>query len=349
MLKSLLLPMLFSIVWVSCGNLDSEVFSELTSENFEPTDENLLGQLSPAYSYLTSSGSHNNYWSCQAVSSDEMMLPQRGNEWFADDQWIRLQRHEQTPWESAIGSSWNTLYAGINNANQVIETILDHVEAGTLDQSTADLYIAETKVLRAYQYFWLLDLFGNVPIITSFSSIENNPATRDRAEVYAFVEKELSENLELLSKDNSSSTYGRFNYWAGKALQTRLYLNAIVYTGNPKWQETIDAANEIINSGLYALENNYFSNFDINNESSSENIFAIPYNANRNCCFEWAWMTLHNNSDQTFNLGAQPWNGYCVLEEFYNSYDDTDSRKGKWVTKKREEIFTLDLNILLMV
>ena len=41
-------------------------------------------------------------------------------------------------------------------------------------------------------------------------------------------------------------------------------------------------------------------------------------------------MTLHYSSQETFNLTFQPWNGYCTLQEFYNSYDDNDRRKGEY-------------------
>jgi len=119
------------------------------------------------------------------------------------------------------------------------------------------------------------------------------------------------------------------NYWAGKHLLAILYLNAEVYTGTAQWQNALNAANEIIGSGLYSLESDYFVNFNEDNAASSEFIFAIPYDQVFFTGFTLSMRTLHYGSQETFNLTAQPWNGYVSLEEFYNSYDDTDLRKGQ--------------------
>jgi hypothetical protein len=90
----------------------------------------------------------------------------------------------------------------------------------------------------------------------------------------------------------------------------------------------ITACDEVINSGKYSLENDYFTNFNVNNSGSHEFIFAIPYDQVFFQGFQMGVQTLHYGSQFTYNLTQQPWNGYCTLEEFYNSYDDADLRKG---------------------
>ncbi|MEZ5071628.1 MAG: RagB/SusD family nutrient uptake outer membrane protein [Bacteroidales bacterium] len=107
-----------------------------------------------------------------------------------------------------------------------------------------------------------------------------------------------------------------------------MYLNAEVYTGTAKWAEALAACNEIINSGEFSLENNYFANFNVDNSGSKEFIFAIPYDQVFFTGFNLAVRTLHYGNQQTYDLTAQPWNGFCTLEEFYNSYEDGDLRKG---------------------
>jgi hypothetical protein len=318
----------------SCTDLETEVFSELTADNFPKTDEQFIAALGATYSSLTNAASHNSYWSNQSVSSDEMMIPQRGPDWFDGGYWLRLHRHEPLATDDVHINGWNTLYGGINNANRVIELFEGLVAEGSVSQDAAAAFIGELKVLRAYQYWWLMDQYGNVPIVTQFAGGEANPPTVPRAQVFAFVEQELNENVPNLTRAKDGSTYGRFNYWAGKALQSRLYLNAQVYTGSPRWADAAAAANEVINSGLYSLESNYFNNFNVENQGSSENIFVVPYDRTQNCCNQIPWMTLHYGSDQTFGLAAQPWNGYCALEEFYNKYDNTDLRKGKFGDQK---------------
>lgn len=314
----------------SCTNLEEEVYSQLTDANFPLTEEQFIAALGASYTSLYALMQHNSYFSMQEVSSDEAMIPQRGGDWFDGGMWIRIHSHRQTIAEEAIDNGWNYLYGGVNNCNRVIDLFTDLVEEGSVSEEEAGGFIAEVRTLRALFYFWLMDAYGNIPIVTSFKTAEGNPSTTPRADVFAFIERELNESVPLLSRAKDVSTYARMNYWAGKALQAKLYLNAEVYTGTPQWEKCINASDEIIDSGLYELEGNYFTNFNTDNTGSRENIFVIPYDETQAQGFNLPQMTLHYQSQFTFDLQEQPWNGYCTVQEFYNSYEDTDGRKGEW-------------------
>ena len=119
------------------------------------------------------------------------------------------------------------------------------------------------------------------------------------------------------------------NYYAGQTLLAKMYLNSEVYTGTAQWAKVITACDEVINSGKYTLEGNYFANFNLTNSTSKEFIFAIPYDHIFFTGFNLPAQTLHYGSQFTYNLTFQPWNGFCSLEEFYNSYSDEDLRKGE--------------------
>lgn len=312
----------------SCTNLDEEVYGQLTDANFPTTEEQFISALGATYTSLYGWANHNSIFSLQEISSDEMMIPHRGADWFDGGQWLRVHRHEYTKTEESINNGWNFLFGGVNNCNRVIDLFDQLVADGKVEAATANAFIGEVKVLRALFYFWLLDTYGNVPIVSSFSDADPNPPTKSRAEVYAFIESELATNVPNLARKKDGSTYARMNYYAGKALQAKLYLNAEVYTGTPKWAEAIAACDEIINSGAYSLESDYFTNFNTNNAGSNENIFVIPYDEQNATGFNLAQMTLHYSSQATFKLVDQPWNGYCTLQEFYESYEDIDKRKG---------------------
>ncbi len=62
----------------------------------------------------------------------------------------------------------------------------------------------------------------------------------------------------------TDTTYGRMNYYAGQTLLAKMYLNSEVYTGTAQWAKVITACDEVINSGKYNLEGNYFANFNVN-------------------------------------------------------------------------------------
>ena len=202
------------------------------------------------------------------------------------------------------------------------------ITTGQVEEEVADAYIAELQTVRGFFYWQLIDLYGNVPLVTDFATADAAPKTESRAAVYDFIVGDLEAAVPKLSKAVDGTTYGRMNYYAGQTLLAKLYLNAEVYSGTPQWDKVIAACDEVINSGKYSLESNYFANFNVNNSASKEFIFAIPYDQVFFTGFNLAMQTLHYGSQQTYNLTAQPWNGFCSLEEFYNSYTDDDMRKG---------------------
>src|SRR5690606_18390001 len=103
------------------------------------------------------------------------------------------------------------------------------------------------------------------------------PDQSTRKEVYDFIISEITTNLPLLSETNDGTTYGRFNQWAAYALLAKMYQQAEVYTGTPAWAECIEAADKVINSGLFSLEAVQSSVFAIDNALSKEIVFAIPF------------------------------------------------------------------------
>jgi starch-binding outer membrane protein, SusD/RagB family len=328
LLKSLLLLLFLAPFSQSCTNLDEEIFDNLTEANFPTTENQFIAALGATYTSLYGWAQHNSIFSLQEISSDEAAIPHRGADWFDGGQWLRVHRHQYNPNEESINNGWNWLYGGVNNCNRVIDLFQTLVSEGKVPAEQAAAFTAEVKVLRALFYYWLMDAYGNVPIVTTFAGADPNPATQSRAQVYAFIDAELGENVPKLTTDKGGAAYARMNYWAGKFLQAKLYANAQVYKGTAEWDKAIAACDEIINSGLFTLESDYFANFNTNNAGSNENIFVIPYDEAQAQGFNLAQMTLHYSSQATFKLQDQPWNGYCTLQEFYNSYADSDKRKG---------------------
>jgi len=312
------------ILIMSCTNLEEELFSDIPADDFLKTEEEFTATLGSAYT------SFNNYmgegWTMQEVSSDEMVVPTRGQDWNDNGNWVRLHQHQYRPNDDRVQGAWREIFRAINNANRVI---FQFEESGN---ATAQEFISELKVLRAMEYWWLLDLYGNVPIVDRFDvPADFAPANNTRQEVFNFVEKEILENVDNLSKANDQSDYGRMNYYGGQALLAKLYLNAEVYTGTPRWDDAIAAADNIINSGVFSLEDDYFANFAAQNEGSLENIYVLVYDQVFSGGMNINMRTLHYQSQNTFNFTAQPWNGYCSMAEFYASYEENDDRKASFL------------------
>lgn len=313
----------------SCSDLKETLYDQVKSDEFFKSDDEFIAALGAAYTNLYGFENHGSYMALQEISSDEAMIPQRGGDWYDGGQWLNAHRAEFNPQDDNVKNSWLFLFGGVNTCNRLIFQFNKLISEGAVDPALATPFLSELRTLRALWYLWLVDGFGNVPIVDRFDvAADFKPVTKTRAEVFAFIEKELNESVPNLPKKVDGSTYARINYYTGKAIQAKLYLNAQVYKGAPEFDKAIAAADEIINSGNYSLESNYFSNFNTDNSGSKEFIFAIPYDKVNAQGFNLPQMTLHYVSQQTFNLTDQPWNGYCSLAEFYNSYQDGDVRKG---------------------
>ena len=327
------LPILFLLVVANaCTDLKENQYSTLTTDNFPRTEEDFIAVLGVAYTNLYGLGTHGGYHTLQEVSSDELIIPQRGANWGDGGQWINAHRHEYKSSDPNIEVAWNFLFGGVNTCNRLIFQFETIKAEGKVDSALVDKFIGELRVLRALYYYWLCDTYGNVPLVTRFDVPAGFfPSTNSRTEVYAFVERELIEAGAVLDKRKDGSTYGRMTYYVAQSILAKLYLNASVYTGVPQWDKCIAACNEVINSGFYTLESSYRNNFITANSNSNETILAVPYDEVFAQGFNLAQMTLHYGSQATYNLQVQPLNGYCSLQEFYDKHDASDARKANFI------------------
>ncbi len=321
-------------ILISCTNLDETVYSELLKDNYYKSEAEIIAALAPAYGGLRGIEST---LEAASLSSDETVIPTRGKDWYDGGIYLRLHEHNWQAQLSYFNDIWNYGYARVNKANQLIYQ-LEQVEAG-MDPTLYARFIAELKVIRAFGYYFLIDNFGNVPVMDRFDVPEgflpknNSNFAAGRTEVFNFIEKDILENVDALSTDKDQSTYGRFNKYAALAILAKLYLNAETWTGTSKWAECIEVCDEILSSGKYTLEPNYFNNFLGKNENSTENIFVIPYDGTKT---DWQfityWTSLHPQLRKKYNTANGPWNGMCAMPSHYNSFDADDKRRGGWLS-----------------
>lgn len=310
----------------SCTKLDQQVYSVVPAENFWQTPDQIAAGIAPAYQAMTGIP-NGDVQQLNEVSSGEMIVPTRGNDWYDNGNWQALWTHA---WKADLGpvnGAWSALFNGIGKANFTLNV----VNSLATPPSDIDAINAELKVLRAYYYYIAMDMYGNVPLVTDFNTDPNSVTNSTREEVFNFIESELKENVPNLSENKDASTYGRMTKWGGYMLLAKLYLNAQVYTGTARWADCIDACNQVINSGKYSLSSDYFANFAVNNEGSSENIFVVPFDKINIGGNNWEMQTLHYQHNLTYNLTGSPWNGFCATADFYNQFDDADGRKKMWL------------------
>jgi hypothetical protein len=124
--------------------------------------------------------------------------------------------------------------------------------AANLSDDVVSTYIAEARFLRAFAYYNLIDLFGNVPLSTSITT--DLPQQSTREELFNFVEAELLEIKDQLLPSGSNE-YGRVDQVAAWALLSKLYLNAEVWTGTPRYTDCVTYSSEVMNS-TYMINTN---------------------------------------------------------------------------------------------
>ncbi|MBA7525109.1 hypothetical protein ES705_17258 [subsurface metagenome] len=326
--KILYITIIFALLNVKCTDLEEELFDKVESSQYGKTPAEIETIVGQAYSSLRGFRDDNSisYPTCEYVFflvecvSDEACIPTRGTDWYDGGRYQEAQFHTWTPDNAMVLSAWRYLYEGISSVNAVIY----QVEQSELTDEGKDNIKSELRGLRAYYYYNLIDLFGNVPITTSYEDLEL-PATSTREEVYDFVESELLEIMDYLPEE---IIYGRFTYNVANTLLARLYLNSEVFIGEESWQDCIDACDKVAG---YQLENDYFANFLTDNTASKENIFVIPYDHKAGTLGNYLHsMTFHYYQPYVLTTdGSYPWcaNGICGQPGLYSSFDDDDLRK----------------------
>ncbi|GEP97424.1 RagB/SusD family nutrient uptake outer membrane protein [Chitinophaga cymbidii] len=337
-MRTIYLTAALTILFCGCTNLEEDVYDQVLETSFEATENDLPSVIAPAYTVMRNLyiGWQGNF-DLQEESADAIVTPERPNGWYDAGTYQRMHWHEWPSNQWQPQNLWNNCFAGINNVNRIISQI----EAGTIPVTSGkENVIAELKAVRAFYYSVLVDTHGNVPIVSDFNNAEL-PMQSTRQQVYDFVEKELLDNMELLSTEVSKATYGRLNKWTAKAVLARHYLNAQVYTGTPQWDKCIAACDDIIGSNKYILEANYKTSFLTNNENSKEIIFAVPYDevfATQNSIHRKTLATAHIN---VLNLAAPMWGGNCAVPQFINTYDPDDTRlKDTWIMGPQYSVTT---------
>ncbi|UZR93584.1 RagB/SusD family nutrient uptake outer membrane protein [Chondrinema litorale] len=239
---------------------------------------------------------------------------------------------------------WEDMYKAISHLNSIIES-LDYKSVKQY-AFARQLYL-EACYLRAFYYFELAVMYGNVPVlnekINSKSDFENvNVVSVDNQDyLWETIFSDLNHALELKEGSVSASTtqYKVSGHWAVKALLGKVYLYRSSKGIADEWQLAFKQFNDIINSGKFILEKNYANLFEENLAVGVEAIVKTSY-----------YLELTKKSD----LGAV---FVIPSNEFISMLGDVDSRKsavlsydqGKWYYKKYNPLISSTSNSLIYV
>jgi starch-binding outer membrane protein, SusD/RagB family len=325
----------------SCTDLTENVYDQIITDNFYNTKEEVVSAVLRPYTHANAwvTPGQNGWWRLSELSADQLAWPQKGRHGYDAGNWIRLHYHTWLVDDGPVLDCWNLLWTGMGFCSTAIENIESRDAAAMgITQTEKDGYVAELRLFRAFHYLRIMDIWGNVPIVTKVGE-PLSPKTATRKEVFEFVEKEVLDNIDKIP-NLSKALIGRMSKAGGYAMLVELYLNAQKWTGTERWDDCIAAANKLINNevggmnGALVLDSNITDTYKPTNDLSKEIIFSIAYDFQvSNFTPQWTGDFFHFNQGQINGNDRNGNDGVVVIPGVYTTFNDADKRKKEWISE----------------
>lgn len=350
---------LASVALCFCGCLDEHPKDQIDQEAIYNNADNIYkNAVASLYHYIGSNqeseglqGTCRGIYDYNTLTTDEAMIPIRGGDWYDGGLWENMYQHQWNANDIYFYNVWKYLFKVIVLSNQSLSVIDSH--RNLLSDQQASAFSAEVRAIRALFYYYAMDMFGRIPIVTSYNVNLGQVVQNERSEVFRFIFNELQAVAPLLADEHSNirgDYYGRVTRPVANFLLAKLALNAEVYTvdnwtsgsrqngkniifhvnGEKKnaWETCIWYCEQLRQEG-YELENDYASNFAVHNESSKENIFTIPLDKNL-YPNEYHYLFRSRHYQHGGAYGGASENGTCATVSTVKAYgyatDHVDNR-----------------------
>lgn len=354
-----LLPLATAALTACSSFLEEDPKGALTEDQAYATKEDILhnGVLA-MYNYIGGNsdsrglqGTGRGVFDFNSVTTDETIVPVRASDWYDGGFWVTLFTHTWNPGTASMKDMWDYLYQVVMLSNKFIEKI-DAMPTANTDPDLMS-YRAELRAIRAMFHFYIMDLFGNVPIMTTTKIKTEDIIQAKRSEVFNFCVSELQETYPMLIDGKSNllgENYGRLTKPVALFLLAKLMLNAEVYCNDDWTKEPTKKGSEILftinGKNLnaweaceeycnkladfnYSLESDFSKNFSVTNENSQENIFTIPMDPIRYSNW-FIYLTRSRHCNHGAALGGYSENGMSATIELVNAFgygtDNEDPR-----------------------
>lgn len=339
----------------SCTDLDENLYSELHESNFYNNRlEVLQAALRPfthMQAWLAPTGQNGYYYHAE-LSADQLAWPQKGRHGYDGGDHFRQHYHTWTSNEGRMRTAWTLMWTGVGYVNSAIAD-LEEVDNEAIDISDEEMaaILGELYVLRAFHYMKIMELWGNVPIITTVGE-PINPPTQSKAEVFEFIKTELETHVPNLLP-YSEELVGRVSQTAGYAMLAELYLNAEYFIGEPMYDECIAACDKIISgeaggiNGTPELAPDLLETFSNTNQNAREALFQFAFSRLGGFTFDWAGFFMgYSNMSRALDVGYSGNNAFVVIPSAFDAYQDNDLRKEEWFLFGPQYVYGTDEPIL---
>lgn len=231
-----------------------------------------------------------------------------------------------------LSELWKVAYEGINRVNYLTQYKNKNIAGQTVDFPGKEALYGELHFLRAYYYFSLVRLFGDVPLfvdrkltVADFGTIQRSP----KADVYAQIEKDLNAAIAVLPPVNTQA--GRITKYSAQALLGKVLL----------YENKFDAAAAMLENvvnGPFTLVANFDSMFTTAGENGPESIFEVQY-SNGSPYYNWGGATRGQGNYAVQQCGvrgmggtaampyAAGWSTNLPTQELASAYAAGDQRK----------------------
>lgn len=274
--------------------LDQEVPGKLNEDEFYKTDADADLAIIGTYDIMQS-----DYWNggwtstlmLKVMPSDDSAAGGAN----AGDQpgYQELDKFTATSLNDKVSGSWQKAYMAIYRANKIINRVLP-------ESDVRKRVIAEAKVLRAYNYFDLVSMWGDVPLVLDVIEPKNYAGVgrTPKAQVYAKIEQDLKEAIDVLPLKSAYSKANKFRVSKGTAQS----LLGKVYLYQKNWAEAVKQFDLVINSNEYGLAESVNDAFTKAAEFGKESVFEISYSNKANYGGDFPW-----NGTPESNIHIQLW------------------------------------------
>lgn len=356
--KYYLTLVLGSLTLFSCSNdfLDAEPITEVTDSNFYQTPEDGFSALVGCYDGMqraVGGVGGLSYPVASMILSDDFFGGTGNADGFGFQAVDEFDINRSPSDQNLYSSLWEAYYRGVFRTNVLIQKIdqIDWSESPEL----RDQYESEARVIRAYLYFQMVKLWGNIPLLTEPSS-ENLPQS-DPKEVYKVIAEDLSFAAEnLADQPYTTVDAGRITKWAAKSLLARVYLYYTGYYGASDLVGVVSKGQalghleDVIAKSGHGLVDDFATLWpaasvdDFAGENNEEIVFSVKltytsdYNGNVDGNH---WMVMLGMREYTYYPYSNGW-GVTANSKIYDAFGANDTRRSATLIAVSEENIPFD-------
>jgi len=281
-IKTVLFAAALTTAFSSCSNfLETEPSDFVAPETYYTNAEEILAALTGVYNTIHLETVYGNNYSCLISGVDDLNYYDRNN--ISSEVYV----NDHTPGNTVLLDTWTALYAGINNANLLLEKI----DGADMDENLRTKYKGEARFLRAYYHFILAQAWGDIPVKTESqkdATSVNTPKTA-QADVLDFIISEMEACVDMVDDSSYDLSVSHVKKTTVESILARVCLTRAGYPsygGKPFYEKAAYWSNKVKESGKHDLNPDVYALFknmasDKADTQYNESIWEAEFLGNR--------------------------------------------------------------------